>query len=517
MEFDPIEDSQHIMVDSALRDSQQRDWIITLELERTFMPKVCRPKLVVTDRPGSGESGRDELPLSCYLPSNPKWSGYPVTEDNSSAADATGEKAAPATEQEFDPLEFTEEVDPSPFDEEIWATNSSFEESETGDMVFDPIEVDEDGWPIYSDEEASSFYVGLENNESCDEDTTETQVATSSIKDDFIDRFDFCNKAPSLERDPFFYSELDGLATWQGDLTTVSVGYQKIKFVVPSFVLTDYFEFFRAVAEIGRWPEAHQGMVTLPEESPVDFVLLLRFVLHNLTEDFSGVQDPCYPFWLGSNPIRPSEEASVATSMKPWIIRVVALAERLCFRGPTARLTNVLDATLEPMDADRITPELMSWLFEKSPKESALRGYVYQRLVRSLISGDVHPVTYKDFAEDDPELMTTILIGMLEHPSVAPTLKWELLLTSESRTLVEGDLLSKRSSIVGLSFDLAWRLFVGLHQFIHDQNPACPTTEHVWEGARRYAWVGCKGPCGSCWNKDLGGRREEIARALLVD
>lgn len=523
MEFDPILDSQHIMIDSAIRDTQQRDWIITLELERTFVPKVCRAKLVVTDRPGSGKNGRDELPLTCHLSSNPKWLSYSVAEEKSDTTDTGVEKTTPATELEFDPLELAEEgVDSFPIDEEVWATNSVVEESETGDEIFEPIEVDGEGWPIYTGgEEAWPVDSGLEENESGVEDTTEPQETTASLQDDYISKPAHCSNSPTIfgkdERDPFVYSKLEGLATWQGDLNTVTVGHQKIKFVVPTFVLTDNFEFFRAVTEAGRWPEAHQGTINLPEESPVDFVLLLRFIVHNLTEDFKEVQDPCYPFWLGSNPVRPSEEAAVATSIKPWIIRVVALAERMCFRGPKARLTDVLDATLEPINADRITPELMSWLFENSAQESVLRGYVYKRLIDSLISGDVHPVTYRGFAEDDPELMTTILTGMLEHPLVAPTVKWQHLLTSESQRLDNGDLLSKRSSLVGLSFELAWCLFLGFHQFVHDQNPACPTTEHVWDGAQRYAWAGCKGSCGGCWNKDLGGRREEIARVLLVE
>jgi hypothetical protein len=490
MQAHPLANSPSISMESKVRASQHRDWVIKLELERTSSPKVCRPKLVISDRPGSGKNGRDQLRLVRTVTYEPKQKGQPPatakTQEPGKATEVSGDENAPATEHEVN-------------SHDVADNEATF------------AKVDEDGWPILSSFEADESSL----EESTDSQETTFDVETTSDQERFDPNYRYVPANLSEgEKHTFIHTKLSGLAEWGGDFATVLVGNQKIEFVVPTFVLTDNLEFFRAVFEAGRWSEGMKNTVALEEESSVDFVLLLRFLVHNMTKDFNEVEDPCYPFWLGSNPRMPNEEAEEDTTIAPWILRVVAMAERLCFIGPKSRLTEVLDATLKPAKADRLTPALMDWLFDNSAKESVLRNWVYNRLLQSLVSGDVNPTVYKDYAKGDPELMTMLLNGSFEHP-LALNSSFQPFLTTQCKSLANGDLLSARSSLVGGNFELAWPLFVGMHRYIHHKTPACVKTEHVWNWDA--GWVGCKGMCIGCWNKDLGGTQQEIARVLLVE
>lgn len=478
-------------IDSEILDSLPRDWIITLELERTSLPKVCRPKLVVTDRPGSGKYERDELLLTYVVVYELGRNVQPAVslpiEEPSEASESSDETDTSSTERGLDSFEVEE---------------GDFDSHEVDEHDFDSHEVDEHTWPDHA---------SFQEDESNTGDSFESRSTTPNE-----DEVCFERKYPANLNDDeqhiFAHSKLDGLVEWRGDLVTVIVGHQKIPFIVPTFVLTDNFEFFRAVFEVGRWLEGTKHTVTLEEESPVDFVLLLRFLVHNTTQDFDEIVDASYPFSLASNPLRPSEEYAEAVSIAPWIIRVVALAERLCFKGPASRLTGMLDATLKPLSTDRVSPALMDWLFDNSAEESVLRSYVYDRLLQSLIKGDVDPMVYKPYAESDPELMTLLLTGLLEHPLVVPIQGWQLLFAAQCKSRDNDALVSKRSRLVHDCFDLAWCMFARLHRYIHDITPSCVGTEHVWDTDN--GWVGCKGVCVGCWNKDLGGNQKEIACVL---
>jgi hypothetical protein len=486
MEFDinntieaPAANSSSADMESEARAANHRDWIIALRLDRTLInPKVCLPFLVVTDRPGSGKNDRDECRLT-----------YTIT-------------FPPRRLQQLPAVEPTEDQHEEDSEEDNGVISGEF---------------DEDGWTIAStskDDESSVGSTPESDGESSDfEEVTHEEETTSN---EFVIQYATINLSKG-ETHTFIHNKVGGLAGWNGDLVKVLVGPQHIEFVVPAFLLINNFEFFRAIFEVGRWSEGAENTVILAEDSPVDFVLLLRFLVHTLVNDFNEVNDLFYPFRSNSNPMKPHEEYEGEYTIAPWMLRVVAMAERLCWIGASTRLTDVLDGTLKPSKADRISLPLMDWLYTYSAKETVLRGWVYNRILQSICSGDINPTVYKDYAEEDPELMRILLQGMVEHPLMGLGVGFDEYFTTYFQSLPDGDQVSARASVLGRDFESNWIWVTMLHRSIHNKTPSCVETAHMWDDD--VGWIGCRPGmnCIGCWNNDLGGTREQISRVLVLE
>lgn len=297
-------------------------------------------------------------------------------------------------------------------------------------------------------------------------------VAASSVEDDEVTEDMPEAETPALPRSrpqgDFLCDlvKLPGLSSWNSDLVTVLVGEDKIKFVVSAFVLTNNFGFFRATLEDDPWAESQDHVITIPEESPVDFVLLLRFIVHNQTKNFNDVVNPCYPFGPQSHPYDLRRLYEYDTSLAPWLFRMVAMAERLCFSFPSSRLTEMLEKSLELRPTDRVSPPLLDWVLKHTIDGSVLRDFVYERVLVSVINGDVRPDVYSPFLEEDATLS-----------------------------------------------GLASFVLRGYQNKILANSGADRKVEHVWEEG--LGWTGCTGVCLTCWSRDLGGLPEELAKVLL--
>jgi hypothetical protein len=408
-------------------------WVVTLKLHR-LAPWVtefnaCKASLLVGGT--SDEGGCDEEILRTTVKVNP-------TSDNTDWLSSSEEALEKTTQLQDEPHDITELGDSDePDDSSILETSA-----QVGGSSNDSSPADTEPTAEYNAE-------GGRAAEEFPEAETAAVPQSKRPRDFLLDLV-----------------KLDGLSSWNNEVVAVFVGKDKIKFIVPTFLLTRNFGFFRAILEAHRWAESASQVITMPEESPVDFVLLLRFIVHNQTEDFKNLLEPWYPFGPRSYPYDMRMLHTYETNLAPWLFRLVAMAERLCFSFPSNRLTNMLEKSLELRDTDRVSPPLLDWVFKHTMDGSVLREFVYGRVFASLLSGDVSPDVYQPYLEEGAELsgMTSFLLKQYRD-----------------KILLEKNAYLK--------------------------------VEHVWMDG--YGWTGCNGVCLACWSKDLGGLPEELGKVLV--
>jgi hypothetical protein len=408
-------------------------WVVTLKLHR-LAPwvtefNVCKASLLVNGT--SDEGGGDEEMLRTTVKVNPTFGDI----DRLSSSEETLEETMQLQDEPHDVTELGDSDEPD--------NNSNLETiAQVGDSSNGSSPADTEPTTEYNVEDGGPA-------EEFPEAETATVLQSERPRDFLLDLV-----------------KLDGLSSWNNEVVAVFVGKDRIKFIVPTFLLTRNFGFFRATLEEHRWAESANQVITLPEESPVDFVLLLRFIVHNRTEDFNNVLEPWYPFGPRSYPYDVRRLHTYETKLAPWLFRLVAMAERLCFSFPSSRLTNMLGNSLELRDTDRVSPPLLDWVFKHTMNGSVLREFVYGRVFTSLLSGDVSLVVYQPYLEENvkPSGMASFLLKQYRNK-----------------------ILSEKNAYL--------------------------KSEHVWKNG--YGWTGCDGVCLTCWSKDLGDLPDELARVLV--
>jgi hypothetical protein len=316
-------------------------WVVTLKLHRLtpWVTKfnVCKASLLVDGT--SDEGGCDEEMLRTTVKVNPTSDDI----DRLSSSGKTLEETMQLQDEPHDATKLGDSDEP--------CNNSNLETSaQVGDSI-------NGSSPAGAGEPTTEY--NAEDGRAAEE-FPEAETAT----------------VPQSERPRHFLLDLvklDGLSSWNNEVVAVFVSKDRIKFILPTFLLTRNFGFFRATLETHRWAESANQVITISEESPVDFVLLLRFIVHYQTEDFNNVLEPWYPFGPRSYPYDMRKLHTYETNLAPWLFRLVAMAERLCFSFPSSRLTNMLGKSLELRDTDRVSPPLLDWVFKHTMDGSVLR------------------------------------------------------------------------------------------------------------------------------------------------